>query len=102
MRIRLLLIALSACAVSPAEARVDERTLTCAEARALVQGEGAVVLTTGRYTYERFVADQRFCERDEITRPRRTLTRDDEDCRIGYICRPRPDFLFRHFLFRHF
>jgi hypothetical protein len=97
MRTRLLLVALSILAVGSAEARIDVRTLTCAEAQALVRREGAIVLTTGRHTYERFVSDHRFCERDEVTRARRMSTRDGAECRIAYICRPRPDFLFRHF-----
>jgi hypothetical protein len=94
MRHCLLLIALWIVAISPAQARIDARRLTCAQAQALIQREGAIVLTTGQYTYERFVADDRFCEGDEITRPRRTPTRDNPSCRIGYICRPEPDFWY--------
>jgi hypothetical protein len=97
MRRCLLLVALCASGIGPADARIDVRTLTCAQARALVQSEGAIVLTTGRYTYDRFVSDHRFCDRDEVTRPRRTPTRDDEACRIGCVCQPRPDFLFPRF-----
>ena len=86
MRLRLLSIALSILAAGPADARIDVRTLTCAEAQALVQREGAIVLTTGRYTYDRFVADSRFCQRDERLEPRRAATRDGQSCRIGNVC----------------
>src|SRR5215212_4742252 len=89
MRNDLLLVAFCIATIGPAEARTDARRLTCAQAQALVRAQGAVVLTTGQYTYERFVSDHRFCERDEVTRPRRTPTRDTRTCRIGYVCRPR-------------
>ena len=92
MRHCLLLIVLSAVAISPAQARIDARRLTCAQAQALIRQQGAAVLTTGQYTYERFVSDHRFCERDEVTTRRRTPTRDNPSCHIGYICRPEPDF----------
>jgi hypothetical protein len=89
VRTRLLLAALSILAAGPADARIDVRALTCAEAQALIRREGAIVLTTGQYTYERFVADSRFCQRDERTERRRAVTRDDESCRISYVCAPR-------------
>ena len=89
MRCCLLLIVLSAVASSPAQARTDARRLTCAQVQALIQHEGAIVLTTGQYTYERFIADHRFCG-GLLTRVR-TPTRDNPSCRISFVCRPRPD-----------
>jgi hypothetical protein len=91
MRRYLLLVALCSIATGPAEARTDVRRLTCTQAQALVREQGAAVLTTGQYTYERFVLDQRFCDGRKQTRPGRASTRDDPSCRIGYVCRPRPD-----------
>jgi len=88
VRSRFLLAALSILAASPADARIDVRRLTCAEAQALVRREGAIVLTTGQYTYERFVAHRGFCQRDERLEGRRAATRDRESCRIGDVCTP--------------
>jgi hypothetical protein len=87
----LLLITLTAVAISPAQARTDARRLTCAQAQTLIRQQGAAVLTTGQYTYERFVSDHRFCDGNKEARPARTPTRDDPSCRIGNVCQPRPD-----------
>ena len=92
MRRCLPLIALGTLAMSsPAGARTDARQLTCAQAQTVVREQGAAVLTTGQYTYERFVSDHRFCDGYKQTRPARTVTRDDPACRVGFVCRPRPD-----------
>lgn len=43
------------CVAGTAYARPDTRAMTCAETKALIQSHHAVVLTTGRDTYDRFV-----------------------------------------------
>jgi hypothetical protein len=88
MRHSLLLVALYAAATGSAEARTDARRLTCAQAQALIREQGAAVLTTGQYTYQRFVADSRFCNWHQTTQPARTPTQDNKACRIGYVCGP--------------
>lgn len=75
-------------AMAAAQGRPDVRQLTCGQARALVQRSGAIVLTTGRYTYDRFVASERFCRAAEMTRDAWVATRDAQSCRIGYTCVP--------------
>jgi len=75
----------------PASARPDARAMTCQQARLMVQQQGAVVMTTGRYTYQRFVAHRGHCDYWETIRTAWTATRDDPKCRIGYICEPRMD-----------
>ena len=75
----------------PASARPDARAMTCQQAQMMVQQQGAVVMTTGRHTYQRFVAHRGYCDYWETTRTARTATRDDPKCRIGYICEPRMD-----------
>ncbi|WP_349359944.1 hypothetical protein [Stappia sp.] len=75
-------------------ARPDTRTMTCAQAQDLVQRSGAIVLSTGQYTYSRFVADRRYCAHYEILRPNYAPTRDTAQCPVAYRCervvRPRP------------
>ncbi len=69
-----------------AEARPDFTRMTCAKARAMVARSGAVVATTGRYTYQRFVNGPRWCDHWETVRPATAPTRDNRSCVVGYIC----------------
>ncbi len=69
-----------------AYARPDVRTMTCAQAKALVRQSGAVVLTTGEYTYDRFVASRAFCERTYTTGPAWVATTDTSQCQVGFRC----------------
>lgn len=79
---------LVAAATGTALGRPQSLDLTCAQARDLVQRAGAVTISTGRHTYERFVADQGFCARMEVTRPGYAPTRDTGNCFVGYRCEP--------------
>jgi hypothetical protein len=40
--------------------------MTCGQAAALVASQGGIVLGTGGYTYDRFVAHRGFCLRSEV------------------------------------
>lgn len=72
---------------APAEAaRPDLRRMSCAQAQAMVAQRGAVVMTTGRYTYKRFVAGIRWCDRWETIRPAVATTRDTPQCVVGFEC----------------
>ncbi len=75
-------------AAVPALARPDTRQMTCLEARALVQREGGVVLSTGARTYDRFVAGLRFCQPFERLMNRWVPTKDQKRCFVGYSCEP--------------
>ena len=54
----ILLAALAA----PVMARPSTLSMTCQQAQNLVLRQGAIVMTTGRHTYARFVVDAGFCE----------------------------------------
>lgn len=71
-----------------AQGRPDARAMTCGQARALVQQRGAVVLTTGRYTYDRYVVSKRYCAFAETIRHAWIATRDTPSCLVGYVCVP--------------
>jgi hypothetical protein len=60
--------------------------MSCAAARQLVNRAGAIVLSTGPYTYDRYVRDRSFCELAEILDPVWVVTRDVAQCPIGYRC----------------
>jgi hypothetical protein len=74
-----------------AQARPDTRKMTCQQAQDFVRKSGAVVMSTGQYTYERIVTNQSFCDYDEITWLMVAPTKDAAKCRVGYYCRTRID-----------
>ncbi len=73
-----------------ADARPDVRTMTCEQAKALVRQSGSVVMTTGKYTYDRFVAGRAYCERPYVNRRAWIATKGTKKCQIGFRCVPRP------------
>ncbi len=91
---------LAACAVAgvafeaSAQGRPSTLGMSCAQAQSIVRARGAVVFTTGQFTYDRFVADQRFCSFDEETIPTWAPTRDARQCMVGYRCEQRRSFPF--------
>lgn len=72
--------------VANSQGRPDSRRMTCDQAYNLVQRHGAVVMSTGRHTFERVVANQRWCQFEEVTERFYVPTRDDRRCRVGYKC----------------
>jgi hypothetical protein len=78
---------LTALSIAPTvEARPSTEAMSCAEARGIVEQNGAVVMSTGRYTFERFVATPGHCMHGEQARRARAPTRDRGDCQAGYVC----------------
>ncbi|WP_254170632.1 hypothetical protein [Roseibium polysiphoniae] len=76
-----------------AQARPDTRTMTCAQAQALVTQRGEVVMTTGPNTFERFIADARFCySRTPLTAPAFAPTKDNQKCDVGKRCRQQRNY----------
>lgn len=74
-------------AAGGAYARPDTRGMSCAQAQDLVHHNGAVVLTTGQHTYDRYVADGRYCDFSEVPMPSWVRTSDQRKCMVGYVCR---------------
>lgn len=60
--------------------------LPCHSIQTLIFTKGAVVLSTGPFTYDRFVRDQGYCVLGEITEPAWVITSDQRECFIGYTC----------------
>ena len=88
MKSLVLTIALTAMASSAvAQSRPSTLNLSCAQAGGLVASRGAVVLNTGRFTYDRFVSGRNFCEINERIEPVWVPTADTPQCFIGYRCR---------------
>ncbi len=64
--------------------------LSCGRLKSIVQQNGAEVISTGQFTYDRFVRDQSFCMRDEMTDPAWIVSSDQAECYVGYTCGERP------------
>lgn len=77
------------CGAAAAQGRPDARTMSCDQVQALIGSRGAVVLTTGRHTYDRYVADGRFCAAGEAAVSQWIRTRDGLDCPVR-ACRIDP------------
>ena len=52
------------------------------QAAALVASQGGIVLGTGGYTYDRFVAHRGFCLRSEVAQTVWVPTRDTPNCHL--------------------
>ena len=94
MKTFLLSLAAIATVVTSAAAqpRPSSVAMSCRQAAGLVASRGAVVLGTGGHTYDRFVADQRFCLRTETTEPVWVPAADTPQCFVGYRCKERELF----------
>lgn len=78
-----------------AQGRPSTTAMTCRQAAGLVAAQGAIVLGTGGYTYDRFVRDRSFCQITEAIQSARVPTRDTPACFVGYRCyEPSRDDLF--------
>jgi hypothetical protein len=69
------------------QGRPVSTTLTCARAAGLVASQGAVVLGTGVYTYDRYVRGPNFCVRSETAEAAWVPTVNNAQCFVGYQCR---------------
>ena len=89
-RLATLLIIAAAANASVAEAqRPSTLAMTCPQAAATVASAGAIVLSTGQHTYDRFVAHTGFCLPGEVAKPVVAPTVDSPYCSIGYRCEQR-------------
>ena len=70
-----------------AQQRPSTPLMSCSAAGRLVASQGAIVRGTGPQTYDRFVRDVGFCERDETTEPLYAPAADTPQCFVGYRCK---------------
>lgn len=64
--------------------------MSCSQAKFLVASRGAIVLSTGQYTYDRYVSSQASCLSGQFTRPAWVPTADTPQCFVGYTCVDNP------------
>ncbi len=58
--------------------RPDTRQMSCGDVRNLIADTGGIVLTTGQFTYDRYVSSSYFCERPYVARPAYVPTLDGQ------------------------
>jgi len=76
------LLAIAMIAPAAAQSRPDTRNMTCSAAQSLVDREGAITLSTGRYTYARFVSGTSACRPLGSARPSYVPTQDQRNCQL--------------------
>ncbi len=84
----LLSAALSVLAGTAPAQRLSTRDMRCAEALDLVRSRGAVVMSTGEHTFDRFVDNPAYCVFGEQAFSGWAPTRDVLRCAVGFICKP--------------
>jgi len=85
----LVAMLLLAPSLAAAQGRPDSRTVSCGRLAAAVRTQGALVIGTGPYVYERYVTGGQFCSRGDVTEPAWIEAADTPQCFVGYACRPR-------------
>lgn len=70
-----------------AQARPMSSAMSCASVQRMVARAGAIVMNFTPTTYDRVVADQRYCLPTEVTEPLWVPTRDARSCFAGYTCK---------------
>jgi hypothetical protein len=83
-----LSIVLSLLAGASFAQRPSTLAMSCGQARALVASQGAVVMSTGQHTYDRYVATPGFCMLGEYAYYGYAPTQDRRSCRVGFVCKP--------------
>ncbi|AMJ62766.1 hypothetical protein [Bosea sp. PAMC 26642] len=73
--------------VAASQPRPSTVERSCDANRRSVAANGAIVLGTGGFTYDRFVNDRSFCQLDESLDPAWVPSRDVPACFIGYRCK---------------
>ena len=86
-RTLIALLVLGLAGAAQAQGRPQSPTLSCAANRQSVLANGAIVLGTGGYTYDRLVRDRSFCQFDETVFPAWVPARDTPQCFVGYRCK---------------
>lgn len=68
-----------------AQNRLDTRNMSCQQARETINARGAIVMSTGQHTYDRYVASTAQCATGEAAVVTDVPTIDDDRC-IVYRC----------------
>jgi hypothetical protein len=92
MRKLLVVVSLLLSTTASYAERPSTLSMSCRQAQSLVARHGAILLSTGRYTFDRFVSGERFCAYGEYADSASAPTRDAAHCPLGYTCKSAPPF----------
>lgn len=67
-----------------AAGRPDARKMDCSQVQALINQDKAVVLATGQHTYDRYVANSRYCSMGDFGQLQLISTRDTSQCAVHH------------------
>lgn len=81
-----LLLLIGTVSAASSQSAGSTPVMTCAEAKGMVQSQGAVVLHTGPTTYDRYVSSSGFCFHGQTIKPEWVRTADTSQCFVGYRC----------------
>lgn len=82
---------LAGAAVAEAQSgRPNSTAMTCAQVQSLINQRGGVVISTGRHTFDRYVANRNFCQHGEVLRKDWIPTRDSNRCYVTRCVDPQP------------
>ncbi|WP_305987661.1 hypothetical protein [Roseibium sp. MMSF_3544] len=84
-------------AAQPADAqsgRPDSRAMSCAQVQSMVNQRGAVVLSTGRNTFDRYVANRSYCQHGEVARNDYVPSKDSRRCFVRRCVDPQSLLFF--------
>ena len=84
-----------AAAPTVVQSRPDARQMSCREVQQLVRQSGSVVITTGQFTYQRFVANASYCDFFERVRQEYIDTEDTDVCPVSFVCERRLELFGR-------
>ena len=70
--------------------RPNSNAMTCGQVQSMISQRGAVVLSTGQYTFDRYVANLNSCQHGEVLRWDYVPTKDNRRCRVSRCVDPQP------------
>jgi hypothetical protein len=82
----ILIALIAASSNSFAQNRLSTPTLSCRTIADAVADRGAVLLSTGRDRFDRYVSDQSRCSLGEQITPAWVQSADSNECFVGYTC----------------
>ncbi len=94
MRTLLIVVSLLLATTASYAQRPSTLNMSCQQAQSTVARRGAIVLSTGRNTFDRFVASDRYCLPGEWADAAWAPTRDVARCPLGYTCKSTPPFWY--------
>ncbi|WP_422374746.1 hypothetical protein [Roseibium sp.] len=84
-------VTLASLPIAEAQSRRPNSTaMTCGQVQSMINQRGAVVLSTGQHTFDRYVSNRNSCQHGEILRRDYVPTKDNNRCYVQRCVNPQP------------